>query len=142
MEWKEMYPIDKMPTDEELSTYITSPLYEDLCKYLSEEFNAKRSVEYSKCAAIPGWNVKYKKGSKSLCVVYPEKDIPKVMVVIGNKLEKEAEAIIYTSSDYVMSRYKESKSNSGLGTWLVLDLLNEEVLSDIKRLIELKAKAK
>ena len=42
-----MYPIDKMPTDEELSTYITSPLYEDLCKYLSVEFNAKRSVELS-----------------------------------------------------------------------------------------------
>lgn len=142
MEWKEIYPIDQKPTDKELSDYMISPLYEDLCKYLSKEFNAKRSVEYSKCSAIPGWNIKYKKGSKSLCVVYPEKNIPKVMVVIGNKLETEAEAIIYTSSDYVMNRYKESKSNSGLGTWLVLDLLNEEVLSDIKRLIELKVKTK
>ena len=142
MEWKEIYPIDQKPTDKELSDYMISPLYEELCKYLSEEFNAKRSVEYSKCSAIPGWNIKYKKGSKSLCVVYPEKNIPKVMVVIGNKLETEAEAIIYTSSDYVMNRYKESKSNSGLGTWLVLDLLNEEVLSDIKRLIELKVKTK
>ncbi|MCR2032262.1 DUF3788 domain-containing protein [Anaerofustis stercorihominis] len=142
MEWKEIYPIDQKPTDKELSDYMISPLYEELCKYLSDEFNAKRSVEYSKCSAIPGWNIKYKKGSKSLCVVYPEKNIPKVMVVIGNKLETEAEAIIYTSSDYVMNRYKESKSNSGLGTWLVLDLLNEEVLSDIKRLIELKVKTK
>ncbi|WP_294465441.1 DUF3788 domain-containing protein [uncultured Anaerofustis sp.] len=142
MEWKEIYPIDQKPTDKELSDYMISPLYEELCKYLSDKFNAKKSVEYSKCSAIPGWNIKYKKGSKSLCVVYPEKNIPKVMVVIGNKLETEAEAIIYTSSDYVMNRYKESKSNSGLGTWLVLDLLNEEVLSDIKRLIELKVKTK
>ena len=142
MEWKEIYPIDQKPTDKELSDYMISPLYEELCIYLSDEFNAKRSVEYSKCSAIPGWNIKYKKGSKSLCVVYPEMNIPKVMVVIGNKLETEAEAIIYTSSDYVMNRYKESKSNSGLGTWLVLDLLNEEVLSDIKRLIELKVKTK
>lgn len=142
MEWKEIYTIDQKPTDKELSDYMISPLYEELCKYLSDKFNAKRSVEYSKCSAIPGWNIKYKKGSKSLCVVYPEKNIPKVMVVIGNKLETEAEAIIYTSSDYVMNRYKESKSNSGLGTWLVLDLLNEEVLSDIKRLIELKVKTK
>jgi len=140
MEWKDIYKEDNMPSLNEISEYINNPLYEDLSDFLKKNYNPKISIEYSKCSSIPGWNIKYKKGSKSLCVIYPNENIPSVMIVIGKKIEAEAESLIYTLSDYVLNIYKKSKSNSGLGTWMVIDLKNKDVLHDFKKLIELKVK--
>ncbi|WP_334291177.1 DUF3788 family protein [Alkaliphilus transvaalensis] len=36
-----------------------------LVSHIEDTYKVKPQVEYSKCSALPGWNVKYKKSVKS-----------------------------------------------------------------------------
>lgn len=46
-------------------------------------------MDYSTCSFQPGWNVKYKKGGKSLCTLYPMDGYFIALVVVGPKEEEE-----------------------------------------------------
>ena len=42
---------------------------------MDEEYKAVCRIEYSKDVWARGWNVKFKKAGKSLCVVYPKEKV-------------------------------------------------------------------
>ena len=81
--------ISHAPSLGEIGAYIGLPLlFDTFCQYMDTEYKAVRKVEYSKDVWARGWNVKFKKGRKSLCVAYPKNGYFTVLVVVGNK-EKE-----------------------------------------------------
>jgi hypothetical protein len=71
MSWNEAYPRDHMPTLDEIDRYISSPLWTALRGFIEGDFQSRPSVQHSVCAGAPGWNVKYKKGGRALCTLYP-----------------------------------------------------------------------
>ena len=76
------------------SQQVNSPLFESLCSYLEETYQCKPVVEFSKCSMQYGWNIKYKKGGRSLCTLYPQDGSFLALVVIGQREAGEAELLL------------------------------------------------
>ena len=65
-----LYSEAARPTLEEIDAYAHTPLWPQLRAYLAAAYGAGPRLEYSRCGLEPGWNVKFRRGSKSLCTVY------------------------------------------------------------------------
>ena len=90
-----------MPSIDEIGDYIGLPLFQKLCKYMDDEYQAIRKIEYSKDVWERGWNVKFKKAGKSLCVVYPRKNYFTVLIVVGRKEKEKAEELLPALSERI-----------------------------------------
>ena len=145
MKWNELFDADRIPSYEDIRTYIgeAKPIWDELVSYIEEKYNVKPQLDYSKCSAQPGWNIKYKKSGKSLCTLYPMPDHFIALVVVGTKEETEveiaAEAGIFTS--YVKELYRKT-AFSAMGRWLMIEVKQKEILNDIKVLIEIRVRSK
>ena len=91
--------INYKPSVDEISKYINNSLFSVFYKYLMNEYKAICTVEYSKDVWLQGWNVKFKKSGKSLCVVYPKDKYFTVLVVVGNKEKESVENLLFSFSD-------------------------------------------
>ena len=98
-------------------------------------------MSYSKCAAQPGWNIKYQKSGKSLCTLYPMEGYFIGLVVVGAKEEEEVEMALGTFTPYVQELYRKSSFSCG-GRWLMIEVKNISVLQDIKSLIAIRVRPK
>lgn len=107
MKWGELFHSDKMPSFEDIERYIGkgAPLWLELLAYIEKAYQAQPKITYSKCAAQPGWNVKYQKSGKSLCTLYPMKDFFIALVVVGAKEENEVELSLAMYTPYVAGLY-------------------------------------
>lgn len=145
MKWNELFSADDSPSFEEIRSYIgeAKPFWDELVSYIEETYKVKPQLEYSKCPAQPGWNVKYRKSSKSLCTLYPMADYFIALVVVGAKQEDEVELALKTDTftDYVKELYRKT-AFSAMGRWLMIEVKNKEVINDIKRLIEIRRTSK
>jgi hypothetical protein len=130
--------INYMPTEYEIKEYINNDLWDHFCQYMKNTYNVQPKFEFSKCNWEFGWNVKFKKGSKSLCTVYPRKNYFTVLIVIG---KKETFENIFSSFSYdIQQIYKETKEGNNQ-KWLMIDLEdNDQRYEDIKKIIEIRNK--
>ncbi|MDF2865222.1 MAG: hypothetical protein K0R72_31 [Clostridia bacterium] len=108
-----------------------------IANFLTDEYNAAPVVRYSKCSAMPGWNIKYKKGSKSFCTIYPDREYFTILLIIReleiNKIMQQKD--VY--SKYFLDIIKNSGSMNGC-KWLMIGVDDSKVIEDIKRAINLK----
>jgi hypothetical protein len=132
------------------------PGFEDICRYISgsagarwraltshikESYSSKPLISYSVCAGKPGWNVKYKKGGKALCTLYPEKDGFIALVVLAAADMDVFEAVRGDYTPYLVSLYENCKPFNNT-KWLMINVSGGDVLEDVKRLLRLKASKK
>lgn len=94
-------------------------------------------MEHSRCSMQAGWNIKYKKGGKSLCTLYPKEGCFTALVVIGNNEFAQAELLMPLYSNYVQTVFKNTKTENGQ-KWLMLDVRDERIMEDIFSLINLR----
>lgn len=134
-------PRDKgtRPTLEELAEYVGNPLFPRFCREIKDTYQCRETIEYSRCGLEPGWNVKFRKGSKALTTVYLRPGYVTAMISIAPKDEPEAEGVLLTCTAYTQELYRNTAS-SKMGRWLMLDLTSPEVLEDVKALLALRAK--
>lgn len=137
MDWKTRFPIDRQPTIEEISAAVDNPLWDELLTHLEGTYHTAPKVEYSKCSMAPGWNVKYKKGSKAICTLYPQEGSYQCMVVIGEKQNAEAELLLPALDPAVQQLYRGTKSAMG-GRWLMVPVTAPAVLDSLLQLIALR----
>ena len=131
----------RQPTFQEIGERIKSPLWNELCGYIEAAYGVQPSVEYSKCSGAPGWNVKYKKGGKALCTLYPGEGYFTALVAVGQKLAPAAEALLGSFDASVQKTYW----NAGMlcGTrWLMIEVASPAVLRDVKQLLALRVPVK
>lgn len=83
--------------------------------------------------------MKYKKGSRSLCVCYVRPGWFAAMVTVGAKQMEELNRLLPAFSEPVRRVIENTRLFNG-GKWLVLDVKQEEQLEDVQRLILLKAR--
>ena len=137
--WTQLFPMDRKPSVEELDQYADNPLWPELRQYLKDAYGAEPRMDYSRCGLEPGWNVKFKKGSKALATVYLRPGYVTAMVSVAPKDEDAAEGVLLTCTEYTRTLYRNTAS-SKMGRWLMLDLTSLEVLEDVKALLALRVK--
>lgn len=141
MKWSELYDQSRRPSMREIAGYINNMFFEEFRSFIETAYHISPKLEYSKCSMQRGWNIKYKKGGKSLCTVYPMDGYFIVLIVIGEKEQMEADLILPNCSDRFRKLYTEIPS-SPLGKWLMVEVQAAEVLSDVKKLIPVRVKPK
>ena len=88
-----------------------------------------------------GWNLKYQKGGKSLCTLYPMENYFIALIVIGNKEMHEAELFIPVSSKYTQDLYQKTAYSAG-GRWLMMNVTDRKILDDAINLIKIRVNPK
>jgi hypothetical protein len=145
MSWKEIFDADHIPSDEDIREYLDEVkfIWDELTGYIEETYQIKPQIHYSKCFAQPGWNVKYKKSSKSLCTLYPMAGYFIALVIVGPKEEEEViigmDAGLFTT--YVKELYNKT-AYSAMGRWLMIEVKDKAVLNDIKHLLTIRVRPK
>ena len=144
MEWYELFDSENEPSTEQIKEYVNTPLFTDLDGYLQEAYKIKSKVAYSKCkmdaGMFRGWNIKYQKSSKTLCTLYPKSGYMLLLVTIGVRAVCEAEKILQSCTEYIQDLFKESDFHGS--KYLVIELRDENVLRDVKNMIDIRARIK
>ncbi|MDY4081915.1 MAG: DUF3788 domain-containing protein [Candidatus Metalachnospira sp.] len=141
MERKDRFSPDIEPQIELIGEFINSSLWDELRSFIEGTYEVQPSIEYSKCSLETGWNVKYKKGSRSICTVYPQENSFTCLVTIGRKEADEAELLLPSLSKYVQEVYSNAGSLNG-ARWLMINVTDDNILEDVKRLILVRVKPK
>ena len=127
---------------QEIGDSIGLPLFEVFCRYMDEEYQAVRKIEYSKDVWARGWNVKFRKAGKSLCVVYPINKYFTVLVVVSNKEKERVENMLPYLSGELQELYRNTKEGNGQ-RWLMIDLYSDdEVYQDVLQLIRIRRESR
>ena len=130
------------PSIAEIGDSIGLPLFEVFCRYMDEEYQAVRKIEYSKDVWARGWNVKFRKAGKSLCVVYPKNKYFTVLVVVSNKEKERVETMLPYLSGELQELYRNTKEGNGQ-RWLMIDLYSDdEVYQDVLQLIRIRRESR
>ena len=137
MDWNLLYSNVTPPTWEQVTEYIGSPLWAEFNERIQSAYQIKPCMEYSRCSMQAGWNIKYKKGGKSLCTLYPMQGYFIALVVVGGHELMEAEFLMPQCSDYVQTVFKNTKTGNGQ-KWLMLDVRDRGIMDDVFRLINLR----
>ena len=137
--WDVAWPQQMKPALSDIGAWVKNPLLEELMAWMGETYQAEPLVEFSRCSLDKGWNIKYKKGSKSLCVLYIRQGWFTAMVTLGAKQVAELEPLLPTFSAAFRKKYEETPVFNG-GKWLTLDVKKPKQLEEVQRLILLKAK--
>ena len=141
MSWFQRYPKSQQPTLEQISSYIASPLWGELCQWAEKSYQIEPKVEHSTCSGAPGWNVKYKKGGRALCTLYPDEGQFTALITVGAKEAPEAELLLPTCSDYIRELFAHTQTMNG-ARWLMIRVTDAQVLEDVKKLIRLRVAPK
>lgn len=129
------------PTKEQLIDIVQNHanlLLKDICKFAETELGATEQIDYSVCSGAPGWNLKYKKSSKSLCVIYPEAEKVIILVTISGEVLSTFEIIKSSFSAYTVKLADSVVPFNG-AKWLMINVSNQDICNDVKNLIRLKA---
>ena len=130
------------PSIDEIGAYIGLPLFQKLCLYMDDEYQAIRKIEYSKDVWERGWNAKFKKAGKSLCVVYPRKNYFTVLIVVGRKEKEKVEKLLPSLSERIQELYCNTKEGNGQ-RWMMIDVdSGEDVYQDILKLIRIRRESR
>ena len=142
MQWSELFNADHEPSDIQTKEFVGTSLWNDLTDYLQKTYNVKPKLFYSNCSMEnglwKGWNVKYKKGGKSLCTLYPKQGYFLSLVPVGSREMTEAELLMPLCTEYTQNLFKQTTSGYH-GKSLAFHVKNESVLSDMKSLLELRS---
>lgn len=136
-DWSDLYPQPAQPTPEDISAFISNPIWEDLNAFLQTAYTAVPRYSYSKCSAAPGWNVKYQKGGRALCTLYPMSGYFITLIVIGERESVQTELALPFLTEYVRTLYTNAPVVMG-GKWLMIEVRSAEVLQDVRSLIGLR----
>lgn len=141
MQWSELYDNTHPPTDENIQEFINNNLWYNINTYLENTYRTPPKKTYSGCSMQRGWNIKYKKGGKSLCTLYPMKGYFIALVVIGMREMNEAELLMPLCTEYTQTLFKQTISGHS-GKWMMLDVKSIDILNDVKGMIALRANNK
>ncbi|MCL2620006.1 MAG: DUF3788 domain-containing protein [Defluviitaleaceae bacterium] len=144
MQWSELFDATQQPSIDQIEDYINSPLWNNLNDHLLQTYNVKPKLEYSGCSMDGGiwmgWNVKYKKGGKSLCTLYPKQGHLLLLVPVGISEMVETELLMPTCQEYTQKLFSETKTGHN-GKSLAFEVKSEDVFNDVKNLMAIRVQA-
>jgi AraC family transcriptional regulator len=128
------------PNREELAELIKSDvkeLFYEFCTIIEKEYDGKIQIDFSKCSAAYGWNIKYKKSSKAICTIYPENDFFTALITLKFS-DLELFDIVKTDfTEYINNLIKKSSPFNGT-KWLMINIADRQILDDAIKLLKIK----
>jgi hypothetical protein len=131
---------ETQPTQKSIAAYLgkeAAKAWGDITAFLAENYDFTPETSFG--GKKYGWAIRYRRGGKSLCTLYPEKGAFTVLIVLGAKETGLALAALSEFSPGV------AKTISGAhqyhdGLWLWLRVLKKDETADIKHLLQIKKK--
>ena len=130
------------PTAEEMLSFIGERAKEawlEIRQFLEDRYDlVPETIFYG---TKYGWTIRYRKGGKTLCSLFPEKGGFTVLIVLGKKESEKALSI----RDELSSKIHKLLGNTEQlrdGRWLWIRLLTTRDTDDVKKLLQIKRKPK
>ena len=143
MQWYELFNDGCEPSDDQIQAYIDSPIWVDLANYMRDTYRVKLKLSYSNCGMQngywKGWNIKFKKGGKALCTVYPKQGYCLAIIPVSDKEAVEAELLMPQCCEAMQNLYSKTASGAGYRS-LAVEIRDDDMLRDAKLLVALRAK--
>ena len=140
MHWYEWFGPDKAPTLEETAAFVKNDLWGKARTAIETDFRVTPRLEYSGCSGQKGWNIKYKKGGRSLCTLYPMDGFFISLVVIGRREEEQMPSVLTVLSDEAQAQYERTPFSLG-GRWLMMTVNDDRGFNDLLSLVKVRAEA-
>jgi hypothetical protein len=110
-------------------------LWRALQTYLDEHYAITPETVYG--GARYGWTVRYRKGGRTLCSLFPETDAFTALVVLGAREAEKALAVLDGFSPAVRTLLGDTEQLHD-GRWLWLRVLTPEENEDVMTLLRIK----
>lgn len=137
MDWITAFGPDNQPTKDQVRDFVGTPLWDEMDAFLREGYDVQPEMAYSGCSAQPGWNVKFRKGGRSLCTLYPMPGFFIALVVIGSKEHDGVLEVLPECTEYTRSLFASTPHSAG-GRWLMMNITEAAILEDAMRLIQVR----
>lgn len=141
MHWHEQYDKEHQPTMAQIGAYVASPLWDALTGHLHNTYGITPRIAYSGCSMEQnrwkGWNIKYQKGGKSLCTLYPKQGHFLALLPLSLLEMSEAEVLVDTCSPYTQRLFHRTACGHS-GKSLAFEVTVQNVVEGIKRLMLLR----
>ncbi len=131
------------PGTEDIKRYVgdAGARWSTLTEYIEKEYSSKPQAAYSVCAGKPGWNIKYKKGGKALCTLYPESGSFTALVVLSAADMELFDVVKKDYTPYTLKLYDDCRPFNNT-KWLMIRVSGYDILEDVKKLLRLKLSKK
>ncbi len=129
------------PSDNDISTALGSSeeLWLDINKYIEKCYDF--SPELIFFTKDYGWSVRYRKGKKTLCYLFPERESFSVLIVLGSKEAEQIDSIKESLSNTVKRVFEETEQFHD-GRWMWIRVKEVSDILSIKLLLAAKKKPK
>jgi len=132
-----------IPNDNTLKEWIGAEnqyRWTDIVQFIESNYPGVFSQDWLFGGKKHGWSLRFKK-NQSFCTLIPEKDRLLVVIVLGRKEREKTESILSELHPQICDLYDKSKTYHD-GKWLAIDFDSDDLLPSIKRLLEIKRRAK
>ncbi|MFQ5761995.1 MAG: DUF3788 domain-containing protein [Candidatus Bathyarchaeia archaeon] len=130
------------PTEDEIISFIgarAKGAWLEIRHFLEDRYDlVPETVFYG---AKYGWTIRYRKGGKTLCSLFPEEGGFTVLIVLG-KEESEKTLSMYDELSSKVRRLLADARQLHDGRWLWIRLLTTSDAEDVKKLLQVKRKPK
>lgn len=130
----------QIPTPDTLENLIGKELYNvwtSLCQLIEQKYNMEQLWNFG--GKTWKYEYKYRRGGKTLCALYAREQAFGFMVILGKderaKFELQREAF----SNETLKTYDEATTFHD-GKWIVFELKDVSLFSDMERLLSIKRK--
>ncbi|TET11325.1 MAG: DUF3788 domain-containing protein [Candidatus Thorarchaeota archaeon] len=135
---------DTEPVGEDIIRFIkTKPAissWKQLQEYLTTHYDL-HAPELQFGGQKYGWCIRYRRGGKTLCTLYPEKGGFTILIVYGKKevemfIERQSEI-----SDQLVTLFHETKQFHD-GKWLWIQVSDSKLLGDLRIVLAIKRRTR
>jgi len=132
----------RKPTEEEMVSFIgerAKGAWLEIKQFLEDRYDLVPETLFY--GAKYGWTVRYRKGGKTLCSLFPEKGGFTVLIVLGKKESEKALSIRDELSSKIRKLLGDTEQlHDGRWLWIRLLAINDAI--DVKKLLQIKRKPK
>lgn len=133
-----MEKVFQIPTSEVIESLIGKELYQiwsALCLLIEQRYEMERL--WNKGGKKWKYEYKYRRGGKTLCALYAKEKVFGFMVILGKGERDKFEMQRKLFSKEVQMLYDEATTYHD-GKWIMFELKNTGLFSDIERLLQIK----
>jgi len=132
--------LEKIPTVEELLSIMGESkfkIWSDINSFIEKNYDIE--FLWNKGGKTGIYELKYRRSGKTLCALYPRAQGICILIIFG-KVEREKFETSRTDFSLYFDNFYDNTQQFHDGKWLYLDLINNELIEDVKRLILIKKK--
>lgn len=132
--------LDRIPTKEELISVMgveKFKTFNDITSFIEEKYNVDAIWDNGGKAGL--YELKYRKSGRTLCALYLRELGLHILIIYGKAEREKFESSKKEFSQCIIDIYDNTKQYHD-GKWLFIDLINDEFIGDIKRLLLIKKK--